>query len=152
MICLIKDSQERKARGEVPKVDYKLAVPVREKRAKVEKKGETVDVPKEPELSEFQAETFSWINKISSPEKLLMSLIYSQGPQLLSAVKSVAADLDGDPQTTENDLVQKLKTQQTEKINLRYGLYKIHRCLKSDANLPFLTKFCSDLLVSCFWE
>lgn len=74
---------------------------------------ESPDAPVESKLSEF----FYGCNFNQSHSLVTLNCII--GPELVSAVKSVAVNLGGDPQATESELVQKLKTQQTEKINLR---------------------------------
>jgi len=41
------------------------------------------------------------------------------GKEMLNAVQSVAKTIGGDPSVIETELVQKLKTQTADKINLR---------------------------------
>jgi hypothetical protein len=45
--------------------------------------------------------------------------LYFAGKELLNAVQSVANTIGGDPKVVETELVQKLKTQTQDKINLR---------------------------------
>ena len=41
------------------------------------------------------------------------------GKRVLAAVKKVAAEMEGDPEEIESELVKKLKSQSAAKVNIR---------------------------------